>query len=224
VPDYLDWDLWLGPAEERPYHPVYHPFGWRVFWGLGSGNFGDMGCHILDAPYWGLGLRHPVRIEAEGPPPDPHVAPKRMIVRYWFERDEGGAPLELVWYDGELAPPGEVIEGVNDGMMVIGRRGRLVYNFRGGDTRLLPTEAFADVELPAPRPTDHHVEWIEACKGRGQTASDFQYGAALTEVVLAGVVAYRMREPLEWDGAAMRAKNCPEAEALIRPPRRKEWG
>jgi predicted dehydrogenase len=227
VPDYLDWNLWLGPAPERPYHPLYHPFGWRVFWGLGSGNFADMGCHILDAPYWGLGLRYPVRIETEGPPPHPHVAPKRMMVRYQFEREEGGTPLEVVWCDGELAPVGEVIDGVNDGVMVIGERGRLIYNFRGGATRLEPTEAFAGVELPEPtlpRPASHYVEWTEACKGRGKTLSDFQYGAILTEVILAGVLAYRVGETLQWDGPAMRAKNCPEAEALIRPPRRKNWG
>ncbi len=227
VPDYLDWDLWLGPAPQRPYHPVYHPFGWRVFWGLGSGNFADMGCHILDAPYWGLGLRYPTRIETEGPPPHPHVAPKRTIVRYQFDRAEGGKPLEVAWYDGELAPAGEVIEGVNDGVMVLGERGRLIYNFRGGAARLEPDEAFADVELPEPtlpRPASHYVEWTEACKGRGKTLSDFQYGATLTEVVLAGVAAYRMGQALEWDGPAMQATNCPEAEALVRPAQRENWG
>ena len=80
VPEHLDWHHWLGPVPERPYHPAYHPGGWRVFWGFGSGNFGDMGCHILDAPYWGLNLRYPIRIEAEGPPPNPHVAPKHKRV------------------------------------------------------------------------------------------------------------------------------------------------
>ncbi len=227
VPDHLDWDLWLGPAPDRPYHPVYHPFGWRVFWGLGSGNFADMGCHILDAPYWGLDLGYPVRIETEGPTPDSHVAPKRMIVRYQFEREPGSAPLEVAWYDGELAPAGEVIEGVSDGVMVIGERGRLIYNFRGGATRLVPEEAFADAELPEPslpRPASHYIEWTEACKGRGKTASDFQYGAMLTEVVLAGVVAYRVGEPLDWDGPGMHAKNCPQAEELIRPEQRETWG
>ena len=226
VPDYLDWDLWLGPALERPYHPAYHPGSWRVFWGFGSGNFADMGCHILDAPYWGLNLRHPTRIETEGSPPHPHVAPKRKMVRYHFEREQGEKPLEVVWYDGELAPAGKVIEGVSDGLMVIGERGRLVYNFRGGATQLLPAETFADFKPPEPtlpRPANHYVEWTEACKGRGKTASDFQYGAALTEVILAGVVAYRVGEPLEWDGPGMRATNCPDAERFIRPAQREGW-
>jgi predicted dehydrogenase len=226
VPEHLDWDLWLGPVPERPYHPMYHPWGWRVFWGLGSGNFGDMACHILDAPYWGLELDSPTRVEAEGPSPHPHVAPKGMKVRYEFDRGVGNPPLEVVWYDGELAPAGEIVEGVNDGFMVIGERGRLIYNFRGGATKLTPAEAFANAELPEPtlpRPDDHYREWTEACKGRGRTWSDFQYGAALTETVLAGVVAYRMGQPLDWDAPGMQASNCPEAGSLICPPRRPGW-
>ncbi|MDY0169415.1 MAG: Gfo/Idh/MocA family oxidoreductase [Thermoguttaceae bacterium] len=227
VPEYLDWNLWLGPVPERPYHPAYHPGGWRVFWGFGSGNFADMGCHILDAPYWGLNLRHPIHIATEGPPPHPHVAPKQLIVRYQFERAEGGTPLEVSWHDGEAAPAGEIVEGINDGVLIVGERGRLTYNFRGGATQLLPAEAFEGFKPPEPtlpRPANHYVEWAEACKGRGQTASSFQYGAALTEMIMAGVVAYRMGRPLKWDGPNMQTTDCPEAEALIRPPRREGWG
>ncbi len=229
VPPHLDWDLWLGPAAERPYHPVYHPGGWRVFWGLGSGNFGDMACHILDAPYWGLGLRYPVSVEAEGPPPHPHVAPTRMVVRYRFVREGGAPPLEAVWYDGELAPPEASIEGLElpgEGALVIGDRGQLLHSFRSGEIRLLPDEEFSEFEPPEPtlpRPRSHYEEWIEACKGRGQTSSDFRYGAALTETVLAGVVAFRLGERLEWDGPGMRAANAPQAEPLVRPPLREGW-
>jgi hypothetical protein len=110
--------------------------------------------------------------------------------------------------------------------MVIGERGRLIYNFRGGATQLLPAETFADVKLPEPslpRPENHYVEWTEACKGRGKTLSNFQYGGALTEMVLAGVVAYRVGTVLEWNGREMRAANCPDAEPLIRPPARPGW-
>ncbi len=228
VPDYLDWDLWLGPAPERPYHPNYHPGGWRVFWGLGSGNFADMACHILDAPYWGLGLRYPSTIEAEGPPADPHVAPQEMVVRYQFAR-ANAEPLEVAWYDGRRSPPDYPVQGAElpgEGVLIDGQRGQLLFDFRNRSFRLLPEDVFADVTLPEPtlpRPTDHYHEWTEACKGRGETASDFDYGAAITETVLAGVVAYRAGQRLEWDGPAMQAKNCPEAEPLIHPPQREGW-
>ncbi len=226
VPAYLDWDLWLGPAPERPYHAVYHPFNWRVFWGLGAGNFADMGCHILDAPYWGLGLTSPTVIEAEGPSPDEHVAPKGIQVRYTFARDEDQPPLEVVWRDGEYAPAGSIAEGVSDGVVAVGERGKLIFNFRGGATQWLAHDGAEPLELPEPtlpRPQSHHQEWTDACKGRGRALSDFAYGAALTEMILAGVVAYRVGKRLEWDGPAMRATNCPEAEALIHPPQRDGW-
>jgi predicted dehydrogenase len=228
VPEHLDWNLWLGPAEERPYHPAYHPAGWRAFWGLGSGNFGDMACHILDAPYWGLNLHSPISVEAEGPPSHPHVAPKRMRVRYQFPR-AGKEPLEVLWYDGELSPPESPVEDLdlpNEGALVLGERGYLLHHFRSGRIDVHVSGRDPDFPLPEPSlgvPASHYWEWIEACKGRGRTHSDFSYGAALTETILAGIVAYRVGQRLEWNGPEMRAENCPEADLLIRPRTRAGW-
>ena len=94
VPKELDWDLWLGPAPCRPYHPCYLPGTWRSWWDFGSGGLGDFGCHYMDLPYWALKLRHPTTIEAEGPPVQVENTSPGLIVRYEFPAREQIAARE----------------------------------------------------------------------------------------------------------------------------------
>ena len=229
APDSLDWDLWLGPAPQRPYHPSYVPFYWRGWWDFGSGNFGDMGCHIIDAPYWALELEHPTSILAAGPPPHQESSPTAMVVRYEFPERGDQPPVSLTWYDGDWAPPYDQIDDAPlpaQGSLIMGEKGQLLFPHVRGDIGLFPRERFTDFQKPdptLPRPEHHHAEWIEACKGQGETLSNFAYGGRLTEVILAGVVSYRLGKRLEWDGPAMRATNAPEAEYLIRPEMRPGW-
>ena len=61
----LNWDLWLGPAPERPYANGYHPFAWRGWWDFGTGALGDMACHTVNMPYMALDLRNPIAVQAE---------------------------------------------------------------------------------------------------------------------------------------------------------------
>jgi hypothetical protein len=152
-----------------------------------------------------------------------------MKIRYEFLREGSSDPLEVVWYDGELSPPESPVEGLelpNEGALILGDRGSLLHNFRTGEIRLVPGEQFPESDLPEQemdRPSSHYAEWAEACKGRGSTMSDFQYGARLTETILAGIVAYRLGKRLDWNGPEMRAENCPEADSLIRPTVRPGW-
>jgi predicted dehydrogenase len=88
VPETLKWDLWLGPVAERPYSPDYAPYKWRFWWDFGTGETGNWGCHILDIPFWALGLKYPSRVEASGPKPDPDTTPKSMTVKYEFPAEE----------------------------------------------------------------------------------------------------------------------------------------
>ncbi len=229
VPDTLDWDLWLGPAPERPYHPTYVPHYWRGWWDFGSGNFGDMGCHIIDAPYWALELDYPATILAGGPPPHAESSPTSLVVRYQFPARGDQPPVMLTWYDGEWAPPYEMVDDVPlpaQGSLIMGETGQLLFPHISGAIRLFPQERFADVKLPdptLPRPAHQYAEWIEACKGRGGALSDFAYGGRMTEMIMAGVVSYRVGKKLAWDGPNMRATNCPEADMLIRPTFRAGW-
>ena len=138
VPSSLHWDLWLGPAPERPYHPAYHPFKWRGWWDFGTGALGDMGCHIIDAAFWALELREPRSIEAESPPisPHPETAPAWSIVRYDFEARGSRPPVKLLWYDGGKLPPLELFDGHapakdSSGSLFVGEKGRLLVEGQG---------------------------------------------------------------------------------------------
>ena len=99
VPEGLDWDLWLGPAPARPYHPAYHPWRWRDWWDFGTGPLGDMGCHILSTVFKALKLQYPVSVEATCPQIGPEVYPRSFKVQYEFPAREGMPPVTLTWHD-----------------------------------------------------------------------------------------------------------------------------
>ncbi len=228
VPEHLHWDLWLGPAQERLYHPTYLPGNWRRWWDFGGGTLGDMGCHYMDLPFWALKLRHPLTIEAKGPPVHPETCPLHLVVRYEFPQRDELPPVELTWYHGMDRPEQLLTEhGLEDrssGVLFVGERGSLYadYNRR----QLLPAEKFADIERPErsiPDSIGHHAEWIQACKTGSPTTCNFDYSGPLAETVLLGNVAYRTGKKLEWDAANLRVTNVPEAAQLIRREYRAGW-
>jgi predicted dehydrogenase len=250
VPSYLDWDLWLGPAPERPYvankydeakkrevDRVYHPFAWRGWWDFGTGALGDMACHVLNTAYWALDLKYPTSVEAEGGPRKPESAPSWEVIRYEFPARGDMPPVKVTWYDGKDSegkpkrPPEELVEGEKmeqGGSLLIGEKGKIyIPNDYGEKHILLPKkdfEGFTNPDPTIPRSPGHHKDFIEACRSSGRPAcSDFSYSGPLTEMVLLGVVAFRTGQRIEWDGPNMRATNCSEAEQYIRPTYRKGW-
>lgn len=226
VPAGFHYDLWLGPAQPRPYHPNYHPASWRRYWDFGGGTLGDMACHYVDLAFWALDLDAPTHVEAEGPPVDPYSAPDWVSVRYDFPARGERPPVELSWYDGGKRPA--VLAGLgigdwHDGVLFLGDEGALVSSY--GRYVLLPERAFADFEPPAPtiaKSIGHHAEWIEACKRGGPTTCTFDYSGPLTETVQLGVVAYRAGEGFDWDAADLRASSD-AANALIDKEYRAGW-
>jgi predicted dehydrogenase len=229
-PSNIHWDLWLGPAPERPYNPAYQPFKWRGWWDFGTGAPGDMGCHVLDVAYWALKLGSPTAVEAEAPPPHAETAPQWEIVRYEFPARGDLPPLKLTWYDGGKKPPSELFEGqpvVDNGSLLIGDKGKLyLAGSYGEQFKLLPENDFAGYKPPEPtipNSPGHHAEWIQACKTGSATGSNFGYAGPLTEIVLLGNVATRLGKRIEWDGPAMKVTNASDAEPLIRPEYRKGW-
>lgn len=227
VPEGLDWDLWLGPAPYRPYHPCYLPRQWNFWWDFGGGNLAAMGCHYFDLPFWALRLRHPTSAGTTGPPLHPETTPNWLTIHYEFPQRGDLPPVTLFYYDGGRRP--ELLKELGltewrSGVLFVGAKGKLIADY--GRRKLLPEDEFADFQPPdpfIPNSVGHHREWIEACKTGGATTCNFEYSGAVTETVLLGNVSYRTGQKIEWDAKNMKATNCPEAERYIRREYRKGW-
>lgn len=228
IPEELDWDLWLGPAPERPFNDVYVPGPkWYRWWDFGSGTMSDLGSHYIDLPFWALDLDYPLTIEAEGPPPHPELAPASMQVAYEYGAKGERGPLKLHWYQGNNKPEIWKEGGIpawDSAILFIGEKGMLLSDY--GRHMLLPEEQFKDFKAPEPfipASLGHHAEWIHACKTGDPTTCDFAYSGLLTEANHLGNVAYRLGKKLEWDPVALKCPNAPEADALIKRAYRAGW-
>ena len=233
APANLDWDLWLGPARERPYSRDVHPANWRRFWEYGSGTFGDMACHIMDLPFWALDLKHPTSAAAAGPEVHPDGAPEWCLCEYEFPERDGQPPVTLYWSDGgrhhdlvknTLDAGGRPLAEWGLGVLFVGEKGMLAADY--GQRQLLPAEGFEGFAAPEPTIPDsigHWNEWVAACKTGSPTTCNFDYAGAMTETVLLGVVAYRSGERLEWDAANLKVSNSSHADSLIRKEYRPGW-
>jgi hypothetical protein len=233
VPETLNWDLWLGPAPQRPYNPCYLPFSWRGWWDFGTGVLGDIGCHQFVSIFRALKLGYPTSVEACSSGVNSETAPLASIVRYDFPAREGMPPVKLTWYDGGLMParPEELQEGLRfgnpDDNLFIGDKGKMLGH------RLLPESRSNEYGKPPrvlPRSPGHHKEWINACKGDEPAGSNFDLAGPLTEVVLLGNVALRMGQQLYekglklyYDGPSMKVTNLPEANKYIHNEYREGW-
>ena len=227
VPAGLEWELWLGPAPERPYHPTYVPFHWRKWWDFGGGALNDMACHYMDLPFWALGLRHPTHVEAEGPKPNPETAAPWLVVRYDFPARGKQPGVKLTWYDGGKRPKYFEEKGLlpnwGGGNLFVGEKGMLLADY--GRRLLLPEKDFKDFEAPKKTIAEsvgHYKEWVEACKNGGKTTCNFDYSGALTEAVLLGTVAYRLGKGFDWDADKLKASEA-GAEKYIHKVYRKGW-
>ena len=244
VPRTLDWDLWLGPAPFRPYHPAYLPWKWRAWWDFGCGALGDMACHVLDPVFSALKLKYPTSVEASSP--EVYVdrgiikntleetAPLASIIHYTFPERGDMPPVKLTWYDGGLKParPEELEPdrrmGNGSGVIFIGDKGKLMCGEYGDSPRLIPEakmKAYKQPEKYLPRVIGKHEEdWIRACKGGEPACSNFDYAGPLTETVVMGNFAIRLKgKKLDWDGQNMKVTNVPEANEYVNPPYREGW-
>ena len=234
VPSYLNWDLWLGPAPWRPYHPAYVPFKWRGWWDFGSGGLGDMGIHNLAPVFSALKLGPPLSVHATSTPVFKETVPVASIVHYQFGPRADMPAVKLHWYDGGLLPerPDELEDDrpldAEDGIIFVGDKGKILVRGWGGESpRLIPESRHREATFPArtlPRSIGHHEEWIAACKQGTPTESNFGFAGPLTEAVLLGSVAIRMGgEELHWDPVTMKIPNNPEAEQYLQYQYREGW-
>ncbi|MHB1036827.1 MAG: Gfo/Idh/MocA family protein [Pirellulales bacterium] len=226
-PPNLKWDLWLGPAPERPYANGYHPFSWRGWWDFGTGALGDMACHTMNMPFMGLDLRDPVSVVAQTSGHNKDSYPKWSIIDYEFAATDKRPAVTLKWYDGGKRCPKEVLNGKDpsgSGCCVVGDKGKLYSpDDYGGSFELLGDVTKQPVEYP--KSPGHFEEWIRAIKGGEPAMSNFpDYAVPLTETVLLGNLAvWADGKKIEWDAKNQVAKNAPEVADIIKPPFRKGY-
>jgi predicted dehydrogenase len=232
VPETLSWDLFLGPSPSVEYHPLYHPFNWRGWADWGVGAIGDMGAHLIDHAYWALDLGLPTSIETVSTPFDGSCFPWATTTFYEFAARGPKPPVRMTWYDGGLLPPkpeeiGEEKLNATGGALMIGSKGKLIYDTYGLNSRLLPKSLHDSVGPPAqklPRiTTSHENNWGDACKGKGEASTPFEYAARLTEVMLLGIVALRAGNRIHYDAEAMRITNNAAANQYLRREYKSGW-
>jgi predicted dehydrogenase len=238
----LDWNMFLGPvAENVPYHPIYHPFNWRGWLDFGSGALGDMGAHLIDHPFWALGLTHPSSVEATSTPwgttpqHTPVSYPISSSVHYQFAARGSQPPVKLSWFDGGIYPPrpdvlpDDVQLKSEGGVIFIGEKGILLHDTYGANPRLYPqalTEAAALVPKSIPRIIwSHELNWMKAIRGEAKASAPIEYAAQLTETMLLGLAALRAGQgkKILYDGERGRIINIADANQYLTREYRAGW-
>ena len=236
VPPSLDWDVWLGPAAWRPYHPAYLPFNWRGWWDFGTGAVGAMGAHLVDQPFWALKLTAPTTVQASSTKYTKDSYPLAEVITYEFPARGNMPPARMIWYDGGLMPPrpavledGRMMGDDGGGCLFVGAKGMIMCSTYGENPRILPEQLMRDYKRPEktiPRSPGIMEEWIAAIKAGKKSTTDFDYSGPLTETMLLGNVALRMKEAkvvLQWDAVNMQVTNLPEANQYIHKEYRAGW-
>ena len=244
VPKELSWDLWLGPAPSRPYHPSYVPASWRNWRAFGTGAMGDMGCHTtnlafralrLDAlwnpyPFYKPPEKAIVRVETEASEVHPETYSRWVIARYELPARGKLPPVKLTWYNGGPKPPEDLLRGhkmTDHGCLLVGSKGA-IFSECPWNTRfvLLPQKEFEGLEGPRPtlpRSPGHHAEWIRACKGEPKPFSHFHIGGPQTEMLLLGNAALLAGQPVEYDPIRGEIVNSAESNRFLHRQYRSGW-
>src|SRR5215813_10088687 len=236
VPEGLDWNLWLGPAPDRPYNHVYLPFSWRGWADFGCGALGDMGCYSFDTLFRVLKLEAPTSVEASTSDRYDETYPMASLIHFNFPARGDMPPVRFTWYDGGLRPPRPeelddfptAMEGEDgEGLLFVGDKGKILCGFNGSKPRLIPEAKMTAFQPPPktlPRSPGNEREWLDAAKGgKAKPGGNFEFSAMVTETLLLGNVASQTGEKLSWDRANLKVPNSPEADKLVKPDRRPGW-
>ena len=237
IPNYLNWDLWLGPAKFRTFNSAYAPKSWRGFYDFGNGQLGDWSCHTLDGPFWALDLGMPHSVEATVPNPRTknNFIADQSVTCYQFGARGNKPPVTLKWYEGGEKPKIRREWGIKEfdrsGMIMIGEKKTLLTGGRPNKPKLLVSdEEWRAFQKRPPKKTIPRVyeegpvqEWVDAIKNDKLPGSHFGYAAELTEMALVGVLAQRFAAKIEYDAEKMKITNRPDIDAYIKEPTREGW-
>ena len=226
MPTDLHWDLWLGPAAERPYGDGYHPFAWRGWWDFGTGALGDMACHTMNMPFMALDLRDPISVQAETSGHNKDSYPKWSIITYEFPATDKRPAVKMTWYDGGKRPPLELLEGADikdSGSLIIGEKGKLYSPDDYGGARQLMGGVKEPEGITIRESPGHFKEFADAIKGGPPTISNFpDYSGPLTEMVLLGNLAVWVADAgsgpkVKWDAKNLKATYDGNLDSMVKP-------
>ena len=232
VPAGINWDLWIGSAPFRPYHPAWGHFAWRGWWDFGTGAPGDMGCHLLNLAALAMDFRDPSAVEAKGEGATAESGPAWSEVKWDFPARGAQPAFQFFWYDGAHLPPADLFPGKKfgpNGVLVIGGKDTYLTSYEGGgEFKSGATHAdFKNIAETLPKNPNwdrcHYEEWIAACKGGPRAYSNFDVAGPVTEVVLLGNVALRAGQRIEWDAKKLQVTNVKAANDFLKTEYRKGW-
>ncbi len=244
IPQGLDWQLWLGPVPDRPYHPAYTHAVFRGWYDFGSGALGDMGHYSFYQIFRILDLGFPISVEASRSEyyeiidylwqkQENRVSfPRASMIRWQFPARNELPSVSLYWYDGGLRPPiPEELEAdgksmPTEGLLFIGEKGKILAGFSGGNPQLIPEARMKDFQQPPetlPRPIDELEQWLRACKGGQPSDASFERILPMTETIAIGNIALRSDQKLEWDSELKKFNNSTDANKLLTRTYRKGW-
>ena len=247
VPTGFDWNLWLGPEADRPYHPNYTNMVFRGWYDFGGGSMADMGHYSLWTVFNALQLEAPTTVE----PNLSHVCgmhdpvpfqirndfsfPMASSVRFKYSAKGSRPAIDLIWYDGGMKPaiPVELLEDNKElpaeGMMFVGDKGKILAGFNVDDPQLISEKQPGGIQLPkrdrdnSHRATDALQKFIDACKSQKQYPGTFAEAEHLTEAVNLYAAALRSGRLLKYDAANMKITNVPDANKYLDREYRAGW-
>ena len=239
-PDWLHYDLWIGPSPMHPYNPEYFSgkpaancLNWNMYWDFGTGQVGDMGAHTMDLVWNAIDADLPMSAVAKGDPYNPEVTPVELEATFMIPANNWRGEIGITWYQGGAMPrsPKEHIDlnKIGHGAMFKGTKGYLIADFHS--RVLLPFGDDADLSYydrrskkdMAPKAKHFQKEWIDACKGDLKTSCDFDYNGRMAEMMALGLAAYRAGEKLNYDPAKGQVTNNTEANKYLARKYRKGW-
>jgi len=239
-PKHLHYDLWIGPSPMHPYNPGYFAGGpgmnclsWNMYWDFGSGQVGDMGSHTMDLAWNAIDVSLPNSAEGKGDPFNPEVSPVKLEMNFEHPANDWRSGIKVSWFQGGAMPESPSrwvnLKEIDHGAMFEGSKGVLISDF--GSRLLIPNGDKADMTYYKPRTKDALIpklggfqeQWIRACKSDLKTSCDFEYSGNMIEQMMLGLVAYRLGKKIRYDGAAGKAIDNAEANALLRRTYRPGW-
>ena len=229
-PEHLDWNLWLGPCQPRPYRDHLIPLAWRSWWDFGSGGLGDWGVHVLDVIFFGYDeLDSPISVKTHAPAPSDtfHTYPCRSTITYAVDSDNFARPFFPIHYSDRNQAPSRAALGLPAGdwsdsnMTVVVCEGGVLSLEAGGKLEVWRegqmTDGLEMPNLPEFPELNHWHAWVDNILGKDtELRTPFRDGVRITEAALLAVKATRFPgQELIWDKASMSMTGHEEATETI---------